>query len=134
MGFKDIDLDSILRRIAEKRIGDAMLEGKFDNLPGMGDPVALDPLPADENARAAWWAIRLLRINDFTPHEVQWRKRIDALKESLAKVKDEAKLIELVRQINTLVKKINTLGTNAINVPVAGVSLEAELARLRQRS
>src|SRR5439155_8100542 len=46
-----IDLASALRRLAEKRIEEAMKEGKFDNLAGAGKPLNLEPMPADEGAR-----------------------------------------------------------------------------------
>lgn len=55
MSLKHVDMEAALRRLAEKRIEDAMEEGKFDNLPGRGKPLDLEPLPADENARMMWW-------------------------------------------------------------------------------
>jgi hypothetical protein len=134
MSLKDVDIGSVLRRLAERRIEDAMKEGKFDNLPGAGQPLELEPAPAEENARLMWWALRILRNNDFTPHEVQWRKQIDALKNELANATQEHRVTALVGQINALVRRLNTLGTNAINLAVAGVSLETELARFRERT
>ena len=110
-----------------------MKEGKFDNLPGAGAPVELDPAPVEENARMTWWALRIMKQNDYTPHEVQWRKAVDHLKARLEKLTDEAHLEPLVRQINDLVRRINTLGTNAINVPVSGVDIEIERERFRGR-
>ena len=131
--MKDVDIESALRRLAERRIEDAMKEGKFDNLAGAGAPLELEPMPADENARMTWWALKILKQNDVTPHEVQWRKALDYLRAQLEKLTDESRLEPLVGQINELVRRINTLGTNAINIGVAGVDLEAERARLRAR-
>src|SRR3954464_13243384 len=113
MSLKHIDLESALRRLADKRIEDAMREGKFENLEGAGKPLDLEPMPADENARMTWWAIRILRQNDVTPDEIRWRKMVDGLKEQLARTADERRVRGLVTQINELVLKINTLGTNA---------------------
>ena len=110
-----------------------MREGKFDNLPGAGQPIELEPIPADENARLMWWALKILSNNDFIPDEVQWRKRIEALKGMLARARDEWAVRTLVRQINELVLKLNTLGTNAMNVGVAPVRLDLEMRRLWQR-
>ena len=45
--------------------------------------------PAEENARMAWWAIRILRQNEVTPHEVRWRKMLDGLRAQLAEATDE---------------------------------------------
>ena len=133
MSLKDVDIETALRRLAERRIEDAMKEGKFDNLAGAGAPLELEPIPADENARMTWWALKILKQNDVTPHEVQWRKALDYLKGQLEKLTDESRLEPLVGQINDLVRRINTLGTNAINIGVTGVDLEVERERIRLR-
>ena len=131
MSLKDVDLENAFRRLAERRIEDEMKEGKFDNLAGAGAPLELEPIPADENARMTWWALKILKQNDITPHEVQWRKSLDYLRAQLEKLTDESRLETLVAQINDLVRRINTLGTNAINIGVTGVDLEEERRRLR---
>jgi hypothetical protein len=99
----------------------------------MGQPLELEPMPADENARATWWAIKILRQNDVIPEEVQWRKRIELLKCTLAHLREEKHLRDAVEQINRLVFKLNTLGTNALSAGIAPVSLEAELEKFRER-
>src|SRR5947209_2485461 len=114
MALHNIDIESALRRLAERRIEDAMKEGKFDNLRGAGQPIELEDIPVDENARATWWALRIMRQNDFTPEEVRWRKQIDLLREAIGRLSDESKLPDLVGRVNELVRKLNTLGTNAI--------------------
>src|SRR5262245_58519870 len=128
MSLTNIDIGSALRRLAERRIEDAMKEGKFDNLEGAGKPLQLDPIPADENARMIWWTIRIFRKHDFIPHEIRWRKIIDGLKAELASATTEIRVRKLVVQINELVRRVNTLGTNALSTGVVGVSLEEELA------
>ena len=133
MSLKHVDLEGALRRLAERRIEDAMREGKFDYLPGAGKPLDLEPMPAEESARLTWWALRILRNNDVTPDEVRWRKALDSLKETLDRATNETTVIHLVAQINSLVYKVNTLGTNAMNIPVAPVSEELELQRFRER-
>jgi len=133
MSLKNVDLDAVMRRLAERRIEDAMKEGKFDNLQGAGQPVELEDAPAEENARLLWWALRILRNNDFVPDEVRMRKELDGLNAQLADLHDESKLTPLVARINALVYKINTLGTNAMKTGVVGVDLEVERQRLQQR-
>ena len=134
MGLTHIDLESALRRLADRRIEEAMREGKFDNLPGAGKPLDLEPMPADENARLAWWAIRLLKQNDFTPDEIRLRKRVDLLRDELAAAKTEQRVVFLVTAINATVRSLNTLGTNAINhAPMAPLSLDHERQRFRER-
>src|SRR5437870_12034978 len=104
MSLKHVDLESALRRLAEKRIEDAMKEGKFDNLAGAGRPLNLEPMPADEGARMTWWMLRIMKQNDFTPHEVVWRKTNDKLKDELSMARDEARVVKLVGQTNELVR------------------------------
>ena len=133
MSLKHIDIESALRRLADRRIEEAMKEGKFDNLPGAGAPLELEPMPAEENARLMWWTLRILKQNDITPHEVQWRKALDYLKAQLERLTDESRLEAVVQQINDLVHKLNTLGTNAINIAVVGVDLDEQRSRLRDR-
>ena len=133
MSLKHVDLESALRRLADRRIEEAMREGKFDNLPGAGKPLDLEPMPADENARMTWWMLRIMKGANFTPEEVRWRRQIDTLKDELGKATTEQRVEVLVKSINGLVHQLNTLGTNAINIAVAPVSLEAERRRLRER-
>src|SRR5438552_8070598 len=111
MRLQHIDFGSAMVRLADKRIEDAMKEGKFDNLPGAGKPLDLEPMPADENARLMWWTLRIMRRNDFTPHEVAWRKQVETLKQQIEQLTDESKLELLVRRVNELVHQLNTLGT-----------------------
>jgi hypothetical protein len=133
MALKDVDIEAGLRRLAERRIEEAIREGKFDNLKGAGEPIDLEPMPAEENARLMWWALKILKNNDFIPEEVRWRKQIDQLKAELDKVTTESRVKAVVQAINTLVAKLNTLGTNALNIPVAPTSLESELEKLRHK-
>lgn len=133
MSFKDIDIASALSRLADRKIEQAIQEGKFDKIEGMGQPLDLEPLPADENARMQWWALKILRQNDVTPDEVQWRKQVDGLREELDRATTEARVRQLVGSVNELVKRVNTLGTNALSAPMAGTTVEGELAKLRGR-
>jgi hypothetical protein len=133
MSLRNVDIESALRRLAERRIEEAMKEGKFDNLPGAGKPLDLEPLPADENARMLWWALRIMRQNDVIPDEVQWRKAVDTLKQQLSHARNESAVRHLCRQINELVHRLNNLGTNAINLPNTGVDEEAEVLRWKDQ-
>ena len=133
MSLKNVDMDSALRRLADRRIEEAMAEGKFDNNPLAGKDIDFEPMPAEENARLMWWALRIMKQNDVTPDEERWRKAVDQLAERLAAAVDESKVIAIVRQINELVHKVNTMGTNAIAIPLVPVSVEGELERFRDR-
>src|SRR6266480_4215557 len=108
MNLTHVDITVALRRLADRRIEEAMREGKFDNLSGAGQPLELEDMPAEENARLMWWAIRLLKQNDFIPDEVRWHKALDLLRETLNSLTDEKQLPALVAQMNHFVHKINT--------------------------
>ena len=133
MKFASLDVTSALRRLADRRIEEAMKEGKFDNLPGMGHPVELEPIPAEENARLAWWCIRIFKQNDFIPDEIRLRKAVDVLRAGLATAKSEDEVEQLTTQINALVHRINTLGTNAMQSPMAPLDLSEQLRKFRTR-
>jgi hypothetical protein len=131
MGLQHVDIEWALRRLADKRIEDAMKEGKFDNLAGAGQPLDLEPMPAEENTRLMWWTLRILKNNGFTPEEVRWRKAIDHLRSRLDAATAEADVIRLVGQANELIRKLNTLGTNAIMTDIAPLDEGEYLLRLR---
>lgn len=133
MWLKHVDLDAAMRRLADRKIEQAMREGKFDNLPGRGEPLELEPMPAEENARLTWWALKLLRQNDFIPDEVRWRKSIDRVREQLAVSESESAVRRLVAQINALVFRINTLGTNALQGSATPLREAEELEKMRAR-
>ncbi len=133
MSLKNVDIESALRRVADRRIEEAMKQGKFDNLPGKGKPLDLEPMPAEENARMTWWMLRILRKNDFTPDEVRLRKRIEQLKSQLSAVCNRRQLAGRISQINALVKKLNTLGTNAINLPVTPIDEHSAIEEMQPR-
>lgn len=133
MALKDIDIGAALHRLADRKIEQAMREGKFDQIEGMGKPLDLEPMPAEENARLRWWAIRILKQNDVTPDEVVWRKQIETWKDELDSTMTDADVVRLVASINALVRRLNTLGTNAIAGGIAHVSLAGEREKLAVR-
>ena len=133
MAWHNVDIEGGLRRIADRRIEEAMAEGKFDNLAGAGKPLDLEPMPADENARLMWWALRIMKQNDFTPDEVVYRKQIDTLLEQIERLPDERLLPGLVTRTNEFVRKLNTMGTTALKASVVLLDLDAERQRLRAR-
>ena len=47
MSLKNLDMESAMRRLAERRIEEAMRQGKFDNLKGAGQPIDMEPAPAE---------------------------------------------------------------------------------------
>jgi hypothetical protein len=128
--LKHVDMSSAMRRLAERKIEEAVQNGKFDHLEGAGKPIDLEPMPADENARMLWWAIRLLRKNDVVPDEFKFRKAIDAVLGRIREAKTPTELHVLVPQANELIRRLNTLGTSLASAAYTPLDLQAELARL----
>ena len=117
MGLQDVDLVQAFRNLAERRIEQAMEEGKFDNLEGAGKPLDLEPLPADEQARATYWAMRIMKNADVVPDEVRLRREIAVARRQAEAATGPQKRVLTARH-NVLVKKLNTLGTNQIKTPL----------------
>jgi hypothetical protein len=130
--MRNFDVDAVLQRLAERRIEEAMREGKFDNLPGSGKPVDMSDMPADENARMMWWALRMMRQGGATPEETRSRGEIATLKAELANATTAARVRTLVAQVNALVRDLNT-SPHPPNPPVAPFDLQDELHRLAKR-
>jgi hypothetical protein len=133
MALSNVDFESVFRLLADRRIEEAMREGKFDNLSGAGQPLELEPLPADENAKALWWALKIMRNANVTPDEIRWRKQLDQLRARIEASQQEQQIHSLVREFNEIVHRINTLGTNAVNLPASPLDLHEELDRFRSR-
>jgi hypothetical protein len=77
-----------LDQIIERRIAEAQLRRDFDDLPGAGQPLALDDdsLVAPE-LRAAY---RLLRNAGYVPEEVQLLRELGSVEQLIAQAVDEA--------------------------------------------
>jgi len=74
------DIQRVIEIIAERKIEEAMQEGKFDNLPGKGKP-----LPMDEE----WFvppemrpAVRLLKSAGVLPDWLEYARQIEEMREA----------------------------------------------------
>lgn len=61
---RHIDIAAAMRRIAERRIEQAIAEGKFDRLAGMGKPLDVEAVAAPGGVAGNWWALRMVRENE----------------------------------------------------------------------
>jgi hypothetical protein len=104
---------SLLRALdamAEARIEEAMRDGAFDDLPGMGRPLALDDdALVPENVRAAY---RVLRNAGFVPPELELRREraqlsalIGALDDDEARRRALAKLALLDARLEGMARR-----------------------------
>jgi hypothetical protein len=68
--------------LAERKIAEALADGEFDDLPGAGQPLALDDDPlVPEELRLAY---RILKNAGYVPPEVQSLNEIAALERLVA--------------------------------------------------
>ncbi|HOV87490.1 MAG TPA: DUF1992 domain-containing protein [Syntrophobacteraceae bacterium] len=96
---------SILDKIAEERILEAMERGEFDDLPGKGKPLRLEDdsqLPPDLRM-----AYKILKNADCLPPEVQLRKDIRTAQSLLAGIQDAQEKYRQIRKLNYLIMKLN---------------------------
>lgn len=74
------------RELVEKRIQAAMEEGAFDDLPGSGEPLALDDDPlVPEDMRLAY---RMLKNAGYVPQELELRREIASVHRMLEEALD----------------------------------------------
>ena len=100
------------RHLVERRIVEAMQRGEFDDLPGAGKPLHIEPPPpVNEDL---WWALKILRQAEVVPDEIRYRKRIDALRRQVATADSEQEALAAVRALNDQIRKLNRMGTNVI--------------------
>src|SRR5260221_6764096 len=77
-----MNLESIIGRIAERKIQEAIEEGQFDNLPGKGKPIVFDDDPATPPELRM--ANKILKNAGVLPEWVQVQKDIQAERDEIA--------------------------------------------------
>ena len=84
-------------KIAEKKIREAMREGKFDNLPNAGAPIDLeDYFKAPEDMRMAYGVLKSAGV---LPEEAEWLREIARLEAALSAAADPLEQNDLRRKI-----------------------------------
>ena len=94
-------------KLMEEKIREAMANGEFDNLPGMGRPVNLEAYFATpEHVRIGY---SILKSAGFAPEEVELLKEIQRLKTELGQCADETGKARINAALNETVLKYNLL-------------------------
>lgn len=90
----------------EQKIQEAMDRGDFDNLPGLGKPIADLALPYDE----LWWVRKKLRDEQLSvlPPALVLLKELDEAKERIAAAGSEEEVRSLVAAINDRIIYVNS--------------------------
>lgn len=91
-------MSDIFRKIAERKIEEAIEQGELDDLPLAGKPLRLDDLDGvPEELRSAF---RVLKNANVLPEEVQLQQQMSELRSALRDCTDEEERRRLVRLIN----------------------------------
>jgi len=104
----------IFAKIAEQRIREAIENGEFDNLKGMGKPLELGDEPwIPEDLRMAY---RILKNSGCLPAELELRKEVLNLRELINTIDDNKERIKKIRELNFKLLKLNELRKRPINL------------------
>jgi hypothetical protein len=118
-----------LQTIAENKIREAQRDGDLDNLPGEGEPLALDDdshVPAELRL-----AYRILKNANYVSPEVQQRREIADIKEMLRDCQDEQTLYKQVQKLNLFITKLNEQRRMPINLEEEQIYYHKVLERVR---
>jgi hypothetical protein len=97
-----------IEKIAEQRIREAIDRGELEDLPGQGVPLHLeDDSRIPEDLRLAY---KILKNADCLPPELEVRKEIRQMEDLLDQVPDERERYRMIKKINFLIMKLNTMG------------------------
>ena len=97
----------IFAQIAEQRIHDAIENGEFDNLKGMGKPLDLgDESWIPEDLRMAY---RVLKNAGCLPEELELRKVVLNLRELIDTIDNNKERLKKIRELNFKLIKLNEL-------------------------
>ena len=95
-------------KIAERKIMEALEKGEFDNLPGKGEPLAIEDISnIPEDLRLAY---RILKNADCLPPELQLKKEIRQMEDMLENIPDEKEKYRQIKKINYKIMRLNLMG------------------------
>jgi hypothetical protein len=118
-----------LDAIAERRIREAQERGEFDDLPGAGEPLALeDDALVPEDLRAVY---RILKNSGFLPPELEIYREIRDVDQLLQRVADDDERTRLMSRINFLLGR-SAAGRRHGNLRVDQEYFEKLAERLEQ--
>lgn len=102
-------------KIVEERIMQALKKGAFDNLPGSGKPLSFGEMNLPEDLKLAY---KILKNGDCLPPEIELRKEIRQTEDLLERTGDTAEMYRIIKKLNFLVMKLNSLRQGAVEFEV----------------
>ena len=101
-------------KVVEERILKAQKKGEFDNLSGYGQPLNFaNVCCVAEELRLAY---KILKNADFVPPEIEMKKEIKQTEELLADTQDTAEKYRILKKLNFLIMKLNTIRNTSISL------------------
>ncbi len=99
-------------KIVEERIRRAQKRGDFENLSGAGKPLELqDEGHVAEELRLAY---KILKNAECLPPEIEIKKEIQRTEELLAGMRDTAEKYRILKKLNFLIMKLNTMRPKSV--------------------
>jgi len=104
----------IFARIAERRIKDAMENGEFDNLEGMGKPITFeDETMIPEDLRMVY---RILKNAGCIPPEVELRNEVVNISALINTIDDDKERLKKIREFNFKLLRLNIMRKRPFNL------------------
>ncbi len=95
-------------KIVERKIKEAQKKGSFDDLPGSGEPMALeDDSNVPDDLRLAY---KVLKNANCLPPELQLKKEIRQMEDMLESIPDEKEKYRQIKRINFKIMHLNMMG------------------------
>ncbi len=115
-------------KIVEERIKNAQKKGDFKNLSGSGKPLDLDDdCCVAEDLRLAY---KILKNADFAPPEIEIKNEIKKTEHLLSGMKDEKEKYRILKKLNFLIMKINSMRSASANLDVPQQYVEKVVGRI----
>jgi hypothetical protein len=123
---------NILQVIAERRINEAIQEGrlKIDGWQGK-------PLPLEDDGQVPSelrMAFKILKNAGYLPPEIEARKQIQQLEEMIAACEDEHTRLKQMKKLNTLIFRLNTMRKRPLNLEENEAYFRKVVARITLQS
>jgi hypothetical protein len=105
---------NIFAKIAERRIKEAMENGEFDNLEGMGKPFTFeDETMIPEDLRMAY---RILKNAGCIPPEIELRNEVVNMSALINTIDDDKERLKKIREFNYKLLRLNIMKKRPFNL------------------
>lgn len=119
---------SILQKIAEERIQEALQRGEFDNLPGAGNPLYIEDLsmvPAELRM-----AYKVLKNGGCLPPELELHKEIRSVADMLGELGPGEERMQAIRRLEYLSARLSLTRRQEVSLQIEAGYYEKLLQRM----